>query len=76
MNPEEIGMAFFGLSLRDSDFAHIKTAQEMTDKTMAAVTTGIRMAIQAERERCLDVLRKYDTGVIDYAAILAPVTSE
>ncbi len=64
MTPEEIGMAYFGISLRDSDFAHLKTAQELTDKTMAAVMLGIQRAVQAEREACALVCDKRGQDIV------------
>lgn len=65
MTPEEIGMAHFGISLRDSDFAHIKTPEEMTEKTMAAVMRGIQMAIEAEREACAQTAESCDCAGIN-----------
>ena len=52
MTPEEIGMTHFGIALRDNGFSHAKTAEELTNKTMAAVAVGIRAAVEAEREAC------------------------
>lgn len=63
MTPEDAGWVMFGISLRDSDFAHIKTPEEMTEKVTAAVTAGIRQSVLAEREACAKLA--YNYGCVD-----------